>query len=69
MRIICGLLAGLALHFAIAAAPERHVAITIDDLPRGGDGGARTLPAVRAMTSEADGAVPRRTDSRRRVRE
>ena len=28
------------------------MAITIDDLPRGGDGGARTLPAVRAMTAK-----------------
>ena len=28
------------------------MAITIDDLPRGGDGGARTLPAIRAMTTK-----------------
>ncbi len=52
MRILGGLLAALALQLSIAAAPERHVAITIDDLPRGGDGGARTLPAVRAMTTK-----------------
>ena len=52
MRILCSLVAALALHVAIAAAPERLVAITIDDLPRGGDGGARTMPAVREMTAK-----------------
>jgi peptidoglycan/xylan/chitin deacetylase (PgdA/CDA1 family) len=35
--------------FALAAA-GREVAITIDDLPRGGDGAARDLASVRAMT-------------------
>jgi peptidoglycan-N-acetylglucosamine deacetylase len=35
-----------------AAAAERRVAITIDDLPRGGDGGPRTLAGVRAMTRQ-----------------
>jgi peptidoglycan/xylan/chitin deacetylase (PgdA/CDA1 family) len=30
---------------------ERKVAITIDDLPRGGDGGGISLPAVREMTA------------------
>ena len=41
------------LAFALcAAAADRSVAITIDDLPRGGDGGARTLAAVRAMTEK-----------------
>lgn len=40
----------LLLLFLGAAAAQRRVAITIDDLPRGGDGGSRTLPAVRAMT-------------------
>jgi peptidoglycan/xylan/chitin deacetylase (PgdA/CDA1 family) len=34
---------------AVSAA-GREVAITIDDLPRGGDGGVRTLAGVRAMT-------------------
>ena len=37
------------LALAAAAAP-RQVAITIDDLPRGGDGGPRAFGAVRAMT-------------------
>ncbi|MEZ5287757.1 MAG: polysaccharide deacetylase family protein [Vicinamibacterales bacterium] len=31
-------------------APRRQVAITIDDLPRGGDGGGTSFEAVRAMT-------------------
>lgn len=33
-------------------AANREVAITIDDLPRGGDGGPRTLAAVRVMTEQ-----------------
>ena len=33
-----------------APAADRSVAITIDDLPRGGDGGPRTFAAIRAMT-------------------
>jgi peptidoglycan/xylan/chitin deacetylase (PgdA/CDA1 family) len=37
---------------AAAAGAGREVAITIDDLPRGGDGGPRDLAAVRAMTSQ-----------------
>ena len=35
---------------ASSAAAGRQVAITIDDLPRGGDGGSRRLADVRAMT-------------------
>jgi peptidoglycan/xylan/chitin deacetylase (PgdA/CDA1 family) len=35
---------------ATAAAQARQVAITIDDLPRGGDGGPSNLAAVRDMT-------------------
>jgi peptidoglycan/xylan/chitin deacetylase (PgdA/CDA1 family) len=31
---------------------SREVAITIDDLPRGGDGGPRSLAGVRAMTQQ-----------------
>lgn len=43
--------------------PARAVAITIDDLPRGGDGGPRTLAGVVAMTKQllqpfADQKVP-----------
>jgi peptidoglycan-N-acetylglucosamine deacetylase len=36
-----------ALHLAAA---NRQVAITFDDLPRGGDGGSRSLSDIRAMT-------------------
>jgi peptidoglycan/xylan/chitin deacetylase (PgdA/CDA1 family) len=39
----------IALH-AAAAGAEHAVAITIDDLPRGGDGGPRDLAAVRDLT-------------------
>ena len=35
-----------------AAAQNRRVAITIDDLPRGGDGGPRTLGGVEAITKK-----------------
>jgi peptidoglycan/xylan/chitin deacetylase (PgdA/CDA1 family) len=35
-----------------ATAANRRVAITIDDLPRGGDGGPRTLAGVETMTKE-----------------
>jgi len=44
--------AALVLLFlsACAAGANREVAITIDDLPRGGDGGGRTYPKIRAMT-------------------
>ena len=37
---------------ALAAGEGRQVAITIDDLPRGGDGGASDLAGVRAMTEQ-----------------
>src|SRR5262252_361534 len=43
------LLCCLALH-ACAAAAEHAVAITIDDLPRSGDGGPRDFAAVRDLT-------------------
>lgn len=46
MRILTVLLLG-----AVAASgADREVAITIDDLPRGGDGGPRSLAGIRAMT-------------------
>jgi len=34
-----------------AAAPKRSVAITIDDLPRGGDGGGQKFDDIRRMTT------------------
>jgi peptidoglycan-N-acetylglucosamine deacetylase len=37
---------------ALAAGEGRQVAITIDDLPRGGDGGPADLAGVRAMTQD-----------------
>jgi peptidoglycan-N-acetylglucosamine deacetylase len=46
-----GLLAALAPACA-KAAPARSVAITIDDLPRGGDRGPRSAEAVLAMTAK-----------------
>jgi len=35
---------------ALLAGAQREVALTIDDLPRGGDGGGRTYPEIRDMT-------------------
>src|SRR5882724_10562691 len=37
---------------SLHAAPHREVAITIDDLPRGGDGGRYDLAGMREMTKE-----------------
>jgi peptidoglycan/xylan/chitin deacetylase (PgdA/CDA1 family) len=52
MPRLLGLLLLLALHTAAGAA-ERAVAITIDDLPRGGDSQSeRSLAAVKAMTAK-----------------
>ncbi|HLH00856.1 MAG TPA: class A beta-lactamase [Bryobacteraceae bacterium] len=34
----------------LAGAPDRAVSITIDDLPRGGDGGGQSFEQIRAMT-------------------
>jgi peptidoglycan/xylan/chitin deacetylase (PgdA/CDA1 family) len=42
----------LLLCAVAASAAGREVAITIDDLPRGGDGGPRSLVGVRAMTEQ-----------------
>jgi peptidoglycan/xylan/chitin deacetylase (PgdA/CDA1 family) len=44
------ILAALLLFAAVGWAADREVAITIDDLPRGGDGGPRNLAGVSAMT-------------------
>jgi peptidoglycan/xylan/chitin deacetylase (PgdA/CDA1 family) len=46
-----------------AAQPDRQVALTIDDLPRGGDGGGTSLAEVKALTATLlrpfrDGKVP-----------
>ncbi len=46
MRVFTSLL----LCAAAALGAGREVAITIDDLPRGGDGGARDLAGITAMT-------------------
>jgi peptidoglycan/xylan/chitin deacetylase (PgdA/CDA1 family) len=47
--LVAAAIAFCLAHLTFSAAP-RQVAITIDDLPRGGDGGPRTLEGVRAMT-------------------
>jgi peptidoglycan/xylan/chitin deacetylase (PgdA/CDA1 family) len=52
MRLLAYSLLLLALHLGAGAQP-RAVAITIDDLPRGGDNPTeRSLPAVKAMTAK-----------------
>jgi peptidoglycan/xylan/chitin deacetylase (PgdA/CDA1 family) len=48
MRILIALL----LCATASLAAGRELAITIDDLPRGGDGGPRSLAGVRAMTNQ-----------------
>jgi peptidoglycan/xylan/chitin deacetylase (PgdA/CDA1 family) len=53
----------LVLYAVAASGAGREVAITIDDLPRGGDGGPRSLAGVRAMTERLlqpfrDGKIP-----------
>jgi peptidoglycan/xylan/chitin deacetylase (PgdA/CDA1 family) len=45
-------LAALLLGAFAAVAAGREVVITIDDLPRGGDGGPRTPAAIRTMTGQ-----------------
>ena len=49
MRILVAVAALLVL-LPQTPAPGRQVAITIDDVPRGGDGGSRSLTDVRQMT-------------------
>jgi peptidoglycan-N-acetylglucosamine deacetylase len=46
------LLALVVAAVGVAGAADRQVAITIDDLPRGGDGGPRSLAAIRSMTEK-----------------
>ncbi len=55
----------VALLLALTAVPgaEREVALTMDDLPRGGDGGGRTFEDIRGMTERLldpfrDGKIP-----------
>jgi peptidoglycan/xylan/chitin deacetylase (PgdA/CDA1 family) len=49
MSLLLALVAWMAVHAAVAQG-GRQVAITIDDLPRGGDGSDRSLAGVRSMT-------------------
>jgi peptidoglycan/xylan/chitin deacetylase (PgdA/CDA1 family) len=49
-RCLAGLL--VAFFSVVAAAQSHKVAITIDDLPRGGDGGSKSAVAVREMTAK-----------------
>lgn len=51
LQTVIALLASL-LCASTAVAQSRQVAITIDDLPRGGDGGARDLAALLPMTEK-----------------
>src|SRR5215831_19907886 len=45
-------LALILLAYCVASAQTRQVAITIDDLPRGGDGGPSSLADVSRMTQK-----------------
>lgn len=49
MRVLSALFAAVML-LAAPQASGRQIAITIDDVPRGGDGGGRTFEDVRALT-------------------
>ena len=40
------------LGLALCSAADRRVSITIDDLPRGGDGGPHDYESLRAMTEK-----------------
>src|SRR5262245_33324845 len=42
----------IVLTCSFASAQTRQVAITIDDLPRGGDGGPSDLSGIRSMTEK-----------------
>jgi peptidoglycan/xylan/chitin deacetylase (PgdA/CDA1 family) len=50
MRLLCALAAILAIQL-VAAQPALQVAITVDDLPRGGDGGGRSLEDIQSLTA------------------
>ena len=49
MRVVYAAVALLVLQVQ-APVPQRQVAITIDDVPRGGDGGSLALADVHRMT-------------------
>lgn len=51
MRASVTFLAALLALYTTAAGASREVAITIDDLPRGGDGGGRSFEEIRGMTN------------------
>jgi peptidoglycan/xylan/chitin deacetylase (PgdA/CDA1 family) len=60
MRLICALALCAAMQ---VTAADRQVAITFDDLPRGNDGGPRSLAEIRALTERLlspfrDGNIP-----------
>src|SRR5215471_330628 len=60
MAVLAGRGVSPAIH---AQTPQRAVAITIDDLPRGGDGSAPSFDAVYAMNERLlqpfkDGRIP-----------
>jgi peptidoglycan-N-acetylglucosamine deacetylase len=52
LRLACLALLALLTVTGVAVAEGRQVAITIDDLPRGGDGGPYDLQGLRAMTEK-----------------
>lgn len=63
LALLAALLAATVSAVTPAAQPFRRVAITIDDLPRGGDGGGTTLADVMALSARLlrpfrDGEVP-----------
>lgn len=63
LALLAALLAATVSAVTPAAQSSRRVAITIDDLPRGGDGGGTTLADVMALSARLlrpfrDGEVP-----------
>lgn len=48
----CRMLLAILFACVTTSAQTRQVAITIDDLPRGGDGGPLSLTGIRSMTEE-----------------
>jgi peptidoglycan/xylan/chitin deacetylase (PgdA/CDA1 family) len=61
--LLCVIVAVLALYVTTHTQPRRSVAITVDDLPRGGDGTAPSFDAIYAMNERLmrpfkDGRIP-----------